>query len=187
MTFCHHPSRRFIIARSLSQIMESIRAAVVTISDKGYTGQREDVSGPVLTDLVRQMGAEVVRQAIIPDERDEIVGLLVTLADEMALDLVITTGGTGVTPRDVTPEATKAVVEREMPGLAEILRFEGYQRTPLAVISRGVAGIRGRTLIVNLPGSPRAVQEGMETLSPILPHAVRMIRGEDTEHDHGER
>jgi molybdopterin adenylyltransferase len=166
--------------------MDPIRAAVVTISDKGYTGQREDVSGPVLADLVRQMGAEVVRQAVLPDERDEIVGLLVTLADEMALDLVITTGGTGVTPRDVTPEATKAVIEREIPGLAEVLRFEGYRQTPLAVISRGVAGIRGKTLIVNLPGNPQAVREGMETLTPILPHAVQMIRGEHTEHDHDE-
>jgi molybdopterin adenylyltransferase len=166
--------------------MDPIRAAVVTISDKGYTGQREDVSGPVLADLVRQMGAEVVRQAVLPDERDEIVGLLVTLADEMALDLVITTGGTGVTPRDVTPEATKAVIEREIPGLAEVLRFEGYRQTPLAVISRGVAGIRGKTLIVNLPGNPQAVREGMETLTPILPHAVQMIHGEDTEHDHDE-
>jgi molybdenum cofactor synthesis domain-containing protein len=166
--------------------MNTIQAAVVTISDKGYTGQREDVSGPLLADLVRKMGAEVIRREIVPDERDEIVRLLVGLADEIELDLVVTTGGTGVTPRDVTPEATKAVIEREMPGLAEAVRFEGYRQTPLAVISRGVAGIRGRTLIVNLPGSPNAVRDGMETLSPILPHAIRMIRGEDTEHDHAE-
>ena len=158
----------------------------MTISDKGYAGQREDVSGPVLADLVRQMGVEVVRQTVVPDERDDIVALLVTFADAMDLDLVLTTGGTGVTPRDVTPEATRAVIDREMPGLAEVLRFEGYRHTPLAVISRGVAGIRGRTLIVNLPGNPRAVRQGMETLSPILPHAVQMIRGEDTEHEHVE-
>jgi molybdenum cofactor synthesis domain-containing protein len=180
--------------------MDPIRAAVVTISDKGYTGQREDVSGPLLARLLRDMGAEVVRQTIVPDEREEIVRLLVTLADEapsgvatgeavpeeMALDLVVTTGGTGVTPRDVTPEATKAVVQREMPGLSEALRFTGYRKTPLAVISRGVAGIRGRTLIINLPGSPNAVLDGMETLAPILPHLVKMIRGQDTEHDHRE-
>jgi molybdenum cofactor synthesis domain-containing protein len=180
--------------------MNPIRAAVVTISDKGYTGRREDVSGPLLVRLLRDMGAEVVRQTIVPDERDEIVRLLVTLADEasgevasgeavseeMALDLVMTTGGTGVTPRDVTPEATKAVVQREMPGLAEALRFTGYGKTPLAAISRGVAGIRGRTLIVNLPGSPNAVRDGMETLAPILPHVIKMIRGQDTEHDHEE-
>jgi molybdopterin adenylyltransferase len=180
--------------------MGSIRAAVVTISDKGYTGQREDVSGPLLTRLLQDMGADVVRQTIVPDEREEIVRLLVTLADEAsedettgevasekrALDLVMTTGGTGVTPRDVTPEATRAVVQREMPGLAEALRFTGYRKTPLAAISRGVAGIRGRTLIINLPGSPSAVQDGMETLAPILPHVIRMIRGQDTEHDHEE-
>jgi molybdenum cofactor synthesis domain-containing protein len=178
--------------------MHPIRAAVVTISDKGYAGEREDVSGPLLVRLLREMGAEVVRQTIVPDEREEIVRLLVTLADEapgdvvtndavsegMPLDLVITTGGTGVTSRDVTPEATKAVVQREMPGLAEALRFTGYAKTPLAAISRGVVGIRGRTLIVNLPGSPNAVRDGMETLAPIVPHVIRMIRGQDTEHDH---
>jgi molybdenum cofactor synthesis domain-containing protein len=175
--------------------MDPIRAAVVTISDKGYTGQREDVSGPLLVRLLRDMGAEVVRQTIVPDERDEIVRLLVALADEMsveaaseemAMDLVITTGGTGVTPRDVTPEATRAVIQRHMPGLAEVLRFTGYRKTPLAVISRGVTGIRGRTLIVNLPGSPNAVRDGMEILAPILPHVIRMIRGQDTEHDRQE-
>jgi molybdenum cofactor synthesis domain-containing protein len=166
--------------------MKTIQAAVVTISDTGYTGQRADVSGPVLADLVEEMGAEVVRREIIPDEREEIVRLLVHLADEQDVDLVLTTGGTGVTPRDVTPEATSVVIEREMPGLAEALRFEGYRRTPLAVISRGLAGVRGKTLIVNFPGNPKAVREGMETLAPVLPHAVRMIRGEDTEHDHSE-
>ena len=167
--------------------MNRIRAAVVTISDKGYAGRREDVSGPLLADLVRQMGAEVVRQGVVPDEQEEIVAVLQTLADEVAVDLVLTTGGTGVTPRDVTPEATAVVIEREVPGLAEALRFEGYRHTPLAVISRGIAGIRGRTLIVNLPGNPRAVRQGMETLGPVLPHAVQMMRGEDTEHDHGDQ
>jgi molybdenum cofactor synthesis domain-containing protein len=172
--------------RSQSHTMNAIQAAVVTISDKGYTGEREDVSGPILADLVREMGADVVRRSVVPDEREEIIRLLVNLADETGVDLVMTTGGTGVTPRDVTPEATRAVIKREMPGLAEVLRFEGYRKTPLAVISRGVAGIRGQTLIVNLPGNPKAVREGMETLTPILPHAVQMIRGEETEHDHTE-
>ena len=162
--------------------MEPIRAGVVTVSDKGYAGEREDASGPLLADLLREMGAEVVRRTIVPDERAEIERVLTALADEVRVDLVITTGGTGPAPRDVTPEATRAVMEREVPGLAEVLRFEGYRRTPLAVISRGVAGIRGRTLIVNLPGSPKAVREGMETLAPILPHAIRMLRGVDTEH-----
>lgn len=159
-----------------------IRAGIVTISDKGHSGEREDVSGPLLADLLRNMGADVVAELIVPDEPDRIQEALIQLADEEALDLVLTTGGTGPTPRDLTPEATKAVIEREVPGLAEVLRFDGYHKTPLAVLSRGVAGIRGRTLIVNLPGSPRAVRESMETLTPILPHAVRMVRGVRTEH-----
>ncbi len=161
-----------------------IRAAVVTISDKGAAGEREDVSGPILADLLRQIGAEVAFQTVVPDEPEQIQQILIYLADQMKLDLVLTTGGTGLTPRDQTPEATRAVLDREAPGLAELLRTQGYRRTPLAVLSRGTAGLRGQTLIVNLPGSPRAVREGMEVLSPILPHAVRMARGVDTEHHH---
>ncbi|MGB9777622.1 MAG: MogA/MoaB family molybdenum cofactor biosynthesis protein [Anaerolineae bacterium] len=158
------------------------RAAVVTVSDKGYTGEREDVSGPLLADLLSAAGAEVVAQIIVPDEPEQIQRALVHLADNLKVDVVLTTGGTGFTPRDHTPEATRAVLEREAPGLAEVLRWEGYRRTPQAILSRGVAGLRGRTLIVNLPGSPRAVREGMEVLGPILPHAVQMARGENTEH-----
>ncbi|MGD2148226.1 MAG: MogA/MoaB family molybdenum cofactor biosynthesis protein [Anaerolineae bacterium] len=170
--------------------MDPIRASVVTISDKGYAGQREDVSGPLLVRLLRDLGAEVLHQTVVPDEQEAITRLLTRLVDEAsekrsedaALDLVVTTGGTGVTPRDVTPEATKSVIELEVPGIPEALRFTGYDKTPLAAISRGVAGIRGRTLIINLPGSPNAVRDGMETLAPILPHVIRMIRGQDTEH-----
>jgi len=162
--------------------MEPIRAAVITVSDKGYRGERADASGPLLADLLRKMGALVVQQTIVPDERAEIERALVQLADEARVDLIVTTGGTGPAPRDVTPEATRAVIEREMPGLAEALRADGYRRTPLAVLSRGAAGIRGQTLIVNLPGSPKAVREGMEVLAPILPHAIQMLRGKETEH-----
>ena len=162
-----------------------IRAAVVTVSDKGYAGEREDVSGPVLSSALTQMGAEVVDRLIVPDEPDQISATLIELADRGDLDLIITTGGTGATPRDNTPEATQRVIQRSMPGLGELLRAEGYKKTPLAVLSRGVAGLRGSCLIINLPGSPRAVSEGMETLTPVLPHAVQMARGEDTEHgDH---
>lgn len=176
--------------RSCFQTMDPIRASVVTISDKGYAGQREDVSGPLLVRLLRDLGAEVLHQTVVPDEQEAITRLLTRLVDEAsekrsedaALDLVVTTGGTGVTPRDVTPEATKSVIELEVPGIPEALRFTGYDKTPLAAISRGVAGIRGRTLIINLPGSPNAVRDGMETLAPILPHVIRMIRGQDTEH-----
>ena len=160
----------------------TIRAAVITISDKGYAGERQDASGPLLAEALRAMGAEVVEQTIVPDEPDMIARTLITLADEKHLDLVVTSGGTGAAPRDRTPEATRSVIEREMPGLAEVLRFQGYRQTPLAVLSRGIAGIRGRCLIVNLPGSPRAVREGMAVLTPILPHAVQMIRGEHLEH-----
>ena len=162
------------------------RAGVVTVSDKGFAGEREDLSGPLLVKLLQDVGAEAVIRTIVPDEPEQIQETLVHYADEEAVDVVVTTGGTGLTPRDQTPEATLAVIDREVPGLAEVLRFEGHRKTPLAVISRGVAGIRGRTLVVNLPGSPRAVREGMETLAPILPHAVRMVRGEDTEHRHSE-
>jgi molybdopterin adenylyltransferase len=161
-----------------------IVAAVITVSDKGYAGEREDVSGPVLAEALEAMGAEVAHQLIVPDESERISQALCRLADVCGVDLIITTGGTGATPRDLTPEATLAVIERQMPGLAELLRFEGYKKTPLAVLSRGVAGLRGKCLIVNLPGSPRAVREGMEVLAPILPHAIQMAQGQDTEHRH---
>ena len=157
-------------------------AAVITVSDKGSAGLRQDLSGPMLQEMLREMGAETVHYAIIPDEQDQIRALLIQLADEQGVELIITTGGTGPAPRDVTPEATLQVIEREIPGLVEILRMEGYKKTPLAVISRGVAGIRGQTLIINLPGNPKAVSEGMEVLTPILPHTLQMLRGEGLEH-----
>jgi molybdenum cofactor synthesis domain-containing protein len=163
----------------------TIRAAVVVVSDKGYAGEREDVSGPLLARLLERMGIDVVAQTIVPDEPEQIEHILIHLSDVEGVDVVLTSGGTGPTPRDRTPEATQAVIERNMPGLAEVLRFQGYRNTPLAVLSRGVAGIRGCTIIVNLPGSPKAVREGMETLAPIFPHAVRMVRGVDTEHVEG--
>jgi molybdenum cofactor synthesis domain-containing protein len=159
-----------------------IRAVVITVSDKGYAGEREDRSGPALGEALERMGASIVARAIIPDDRQRIAQLLTNYADSGEVDLIITTGGTGAAPRDVTPEATRDAMEREMPGIAELLRYEGYRRTPRAVLSRGVCGLRGRCLIVNLPGSPRAVAEGMEILAPILPHAVQMARGEDLEH-----
>jgi molybdopterin adenylyltransferase len=161
---------------------QAIRAGVVTVSDKAAAGEREDASGPLLSGLLRKMGVRVVAQNIVPDEPEQIKRVLTHLTDVVEVDLVITTGGTGLTPRDVTPEATRGLIEREVPGLAEALRFEGYQKTPLAALSRGVTGIRRKTLIINLPGSPKAVQEGMETLTPLLPHAIQMLRGENTEH-----
>jgi len=160
-----------------------IRAAVITISDKGYAGLREDVSGPCLAAALREMGAEVLWERIVPDVPEMISETLTALADETGADLIVTTGGTGAAPRDRTPEATRTVIDRELPGIAEVLRFEGYRKTPFAVLSRGIAGLRGRCLIVNLPGSPRAVSAGMEILAPILPHAVQMARGEELEHE----
>lgn len=159
-----------------------IRAAVITVSDKGYAGEREDVSGPRLAAALREMGAEVLCEKVVPDLAEQISDTLAGLADEAGVDLIITTGGTGPAPRDCTPEATQAVIDREIPGIAEALRFEGYKKTPFALLSRGIAGLRGRCLIVNLPGSPRAVSEGMEILAPILPHAIQMARGENLEH-----
>lgn len=151
---------------------------MITVSDKSFRGERQDESGPLLCHLVTEMGAQVVTTYIIPDEQERIASLLSHLADSGETDLILTTGGTGPSPRDVTPEATQSAIERKMPGLTELMRWDGYRRTPFAVLSRGVAGIRGRTLIVNLPGSPKAVQEGMEVLAPLLPSAITLIKDE---------
>ena len=156
------------------------RAVVVTVSDRSSRGEREDESGPALRAALEEMGIEVVASRLVPDERDEITAALLELADREGVDLVVTTGGTGPAPRDVTPEATRAVIEREMPGLAELMRLEGLKHTPFAVLSRAIVGIRGQTLIVNVPGSPRAVMESLEALRPVLPATLALIRGEDS-------
>ena len=158
-----------------------MNAAVITISDRSYRGEQDDLSGPTLWHLLTEAGFHVVAGYILPDEAELIATLLSRLADDGGVDLIITTGGTGPTPRDVTPEATRAVIQREMPGLAELLRWDGYQRTPCAVLARGVAGIRGQTLIVNLPGNPRAVREGMEVLTPLLAPTIHLIHGQKLE------
>lgn len=158
------------------------RVGVVTVSDKGSTGQREDRSGPEIVRLVEAAGGRVVTAKVIPDDRAMITGLLLALADSGEVDLVLTTGGTGFSPRDVTPEATRAVIEREAPGIAEALRAASMQKTPMAMLSRGVAGLRKRTLIVNLPGSPRAVAECLEVLLPVVPHAVETLQASVEQH-----
>lgn len=159
--------------------MANITTAVLTVSDRSFRGEREDLSGPLLRDLAMALGGEVISYAVVPDEEAHIQAALVDLVDRQGVDLVLTTGGTGPTPRDVTPEATRAVIEREMPGLAELVRLEGYRKhTPFAVLSRAVAGIRKKTLIVNLPGNPQAVRESMEILGPLLPAAVALVKGE---------
>jgi molybdopterin adenylyltransferase len=157
-----------------------MKVGVLSVSDKGARGEREDKSGPAIREMIEAEGGEVVRAKIVPDEPADIRAALVAWADE-GLDLVLTTGGTGFSPRDWTPEATKAVIEREAPGLAEAMRRAGAERTPTAILSRAVAGLRGATLIVNLPGSERGVREGLAVLLPVLPHAVEVLRGEARE------
>jgi molybdenum cofactor synthesis domain-containing protein len=155
-----------------------IRAGILTVSDRGYRGEYRDLSGPVIRELVtEQLLAQVELEAIVPDESLVIAGTLMTWADKVGLDLVLTTGGTGFAPRDVTPEATRDVIEREAPGLVEAMRAASLRITPHAMLSRAVAGIRGHTLIVNLPGSPKAVRENLETLLPALPHAIELLQG----------
>jgi molybdenum cofactor synthesis domain-containing protein len=154
-----------------------IRVAVVTVSDSCSRGEREDLSGRTIEEMLPRDRFAVAGRSIVPDDRDAIAAELVRLADSAAVDLVLTTGGTGFGPRDVTPEATASVCGRMVPGFGELMRLEGFKRTPRAVLSRAAAGIRGRTLVVNLPGSPKAVRECLEVVLDILPHAIEMLHG----------
>lgn len=164
-----------------------LRVGVLTVSDRVARGMAEDQSGPLVAQMVRErLQALVLEERIVPDERYMIEEVLREWADEAELDLILTTGGTGFAPRDVTPEATRSVIEREAPGFAEAMRAEGLKVTPHAMLSRGVAGIRGRTLIINLPGSPKAARENLEVILPALPHGLRLlqgIEGEDQRHE----
>ena len=153
---------------------------IVTVSDKGFRGERQDESGAVIRDLLSRAGAQVIRYEIVPDEREAISAKLTEWTDA-AIDLILTNGGTGLSPRDVTPEATLAVLERLAPGFSEAMRLESLKKTPMGMLSRGVSGTRGKTLIINLPGSPRAACECLEAILPALPHAIEMLRGEAAE------
>jgi len=154
---------------------------ILTISDKGSRGEREDESGRAIEELLAALDARVVKYDIVPDEREVISGRLVEWADKEGIDLIITTGGTGLGPRDVTPEATFVVLDRMAPGFTEAMRVESLKKTPAAMLSRAVAGIRGGSLIINLPGSPRAVRECLEVILPALPHAMETLKGESEE------
>jgi molybdenum cofactor synthesis domain-containing protein len=157
------------------------RAAILTLSDRGARGDREDTSGKILHQMLEKLPARVAVYEILPDEQREIEEKLKSLSDNGAIDLVVTTGGTGVSPRDVTPDATLRVIDREIPGMAEAMRSEGYKKTPRAMISRGVVGTRKETLIINLPGSPKGVRESFDVLLPILSHVLEKIKGDPAE------
>ena len=158
-----------------------IRAGILTVSDAGSRGEREDTSGQAVREMLVGIGGEVAHYAVVPDERDEISTTLAAWCDSGEVDLIVTTGGTGLSARDITPEATRAIAERDVPGLAEAMRAAGMQKTPMAMLSRSVAVVRGSTLIVNLPGSEKGARESLEAILPVLPHAVELLRGQ-TEH-----
>jgi len=159
-----------------------VNIGILTISDKGWRGQRHDESGNAIRDGLSSLDNRVVKYEVVPDEADVIAEKLTEWADEGGIDLILTTGGTGLGPRDTTPEATLSVVDKIAPGFTEAMRAETFKMVPYAILSRAVAGIRGRCLIINLPGSPKAVRECLEVVLPVIPHAIEIIKGEVTEH-----
>jgi len=156
-----------------------ITVAVLTMSDKGSKGEREDSSGPLIKDMLKSIDAEVKHYDILPDEKELIKEKLIKYSKEV--DLIITTGGTGLSPRDVTPEATLEVIDRQVPGIAEAMRSEGLKKTSRAMLSRAVTGVKGRSLIINLPGSPKAVKENLAVILDVIPHAIEKIKGDTSE------
>ena len=160
----------------------ALRLAILTISDAGSRGERSDSSGDLIAGWARERGYTLAERALIPDDTVRISSTLTGWADADRADLILTTGGTGLTVRDVTPEATRAVLEKEAPGIAEALRMTSFPRFPRSALSRGTAGVRGKTLIVNLPGSPGGVRDGLDVLSKLVEHAVELVRGVKTEH-----
>jgi len=155
---------------------------ILTISDKGWQGQRYDDSGKAIRDSLALLDSCVVKYEVIPDEMDVIAGKLAEWADEGNVDVILTTGGTGLSQRDVTPEATLSIVDKVAPGFAEAMRAETFNAAPFAILSRAVAGVRGKCLIINLPGSPKGVRECLRVILSVIPHAVAIIKGEVTEH-----
>lgn len=162
-----------------------IRLAIITLSDRAAAGVRADESGALIRQMAAALNPQIISQQILPDDLDQLLFTLQNLADHEHADVILTTGGTGLATRDITPEATLAVIERRVPGIEEAMRATGLAKTPYAMLSRAVAGVRGHTLIINLPGSPKGVRENLDVLLPVLPHAVRLLRTDqiaDTEH-----
>jgi molybdopterin adenylyltransferase len=154
---------------------------ILTMSDKGSRGEREDLSGPAIRTLIDGPAFEVLEYRVVPDEKDIIEQVLREWADLRRIDLILTTGGTGLSPRDVTPDATLAVIDKQVPGIAEVMRQESLKKTPAAMLSRAVAGVRGHTLIINLPGSPKAVRENLGAILAALPHGIEKLKGDITD------
>ena len=154
------------------------KVVILTLSDKGSKGERDDASGPLIEEMVKALPGQVIHYEIIPDEKALIIEALKKSADQLRADLILTTGGTGLSPRDVTPDATLAVIDKQVPGFAEAMRAESLKKTPHAMISRAVVGIRGTSLIVNLPGSPKSVRENLSVILPALPHALSKLKGD---------
>ncbi len=159
-----------------------LNTGILTISDKGSKGQRHDKSGEVIRDILSRIESTIIKYEVVPDEREVIASKLIEWADGSGVDVILTTGGTGLGERDVTPEATLMVIDKSVPGFAEAMRAKSLEKTPMAVLSRATAGVRGKCLIINLPGSPKAVRECLEVVLPAIPHAVEIIKGEVTEH-----
>ena len=158
-----------------------LKVAVITVSDRGYRGEREDRSGKYILQYFKERGWQIAGYEVVPDEKDKIKEKLMDISDKEKASLIITTGGTGFSPRDVTPEATDEIIERKVPGFGEIIRIEGQKKTPRAILSRGVSGIRKRTLIINLPGSIKGVKDSLELIYHPLPHGIDILVGKDTE------